>query len=122
MSAATGLLLEVLREPERARTLDAHAWDLVLRQALAANLLAALAWWLEPLGAEALPPASRKSVPAAAAAKERRDLCMGLVSFLTVGIVLNGATPFACIANQKKPAFATRVKRFLFTGKDLAVG
>ena len=58
MSAATGLLLEVLREPERARTLDAHAWDLVLRQALAANLLAALAWWLEPLGAEALLPAA----------------------------------------------------------------
>ena len=60
MSAATGLLLEVLREPERARTLDAHAWDLVLRQALAANLLAALAWWLEPLGAEALPPGPRR--------------------------------------------------------------
>ncbi|MBK4734301.1 nucleotidyltransferase domain-containing protein [Noviherbaspirillum pedocola] len=51
------LILQVLREPRRAATLSLAQWDLLLRQARAANLLARLAWLMEAHDLDAhLPP------------------------------------------------------------------
>lgn len=44
---ADALILQVLREPRRAAALPLAQWDLLIRQARAANLLARLAWLMD---------------------------------------------------------------------------
>ena len=68
-------LLDVLREPARMATLDLAGWDLLLRQAGAAGLLARLALQAEALGLDAgIPAAVRPHLTAArtVAAKQRQ--------------------------------------------------
>jgi len=71
------LLVEVLRAPQRVRTLDAAGWDLLLRQAWHADLGATLGLLLEDAGLmEAVPPAPREHFAWAAVllARHRRGL------------------------------------------------
>jgi hypothetical protein len=53
---ADALILKLLREPQRARSLALSEWDLLIRQARAANLLARLAWLIESEGLNAQVP------------------------------------------------------------------
>lgn len=74
---ALPLLVEVLRAPERVRTLDAAGWDLLLRQAWHADLGATLGILLEYAGLfEIVPPAPREHFAWAAMllARHRRGL------------------------------------------------
>lgn len=71
------LLVEVLRAPERVRGFDAAGWDLLLRQAGQADLLATLGQLLEDAGlGQAMPAAVREHFTWAAVllARHRRAL------------------------------------------------
>ena len=71
------LLVEVLREPARVRSLGPDGWDLLLRQAGHADLAASLGILLEEAGLmEAVPPAPREHFAWAAVllARHRRAL------------------------------------------------
>ncbi|QOY94692.1 nucleotidyltransferase family protein [Massilia sp. UMI-21] len=74
---ALPLLVEVLRTPERVRTLDPAGWDLLLRQAAHAELSATLGLLLDEAGLhEAVPAAPREHFAWAAVllARHRRAL------------------------------------------------
>ena len=61
LPASLPLLLQVLREPRRMAALPLDQWNLLLRQALAANLTASLYGLAEQLALmEALPPPARR--------------------------------------------------------------
>jgi hypothetical protein len=67
------LLVEVLLAPDRAGALDASAWDLLIRQARRANLIARLATMLEPQ-LERLPEAPVRHLRAALLIARRQRL------------------------------------------------
>ncbi|VXC19662.1 nucleotidyltransferase family protein [Massilia sp. 9I] len=72
MSLGRPLLVEVLREPGQVRSLDAAGWDLLLRQAGHADLLATLGILLEEAGLrEAISAAAREHFAWAAVLLER---------------------------------------------------
>ncbi len=76
-TSALPLLVEVLRTPERVRTLDSSGWDLLLRQAVHADLIATLGLLLEEAGLQdAVPAAAREHFAWAATllARHRRAL------------------------------------------------
>lgn len=75
--ASWPLLVEVLRAPQRVRTLDAAGWDLLLRQAGHADLSATLGILLDEAGLfDAVPAAPREHLAWAAVllARHRRAL------------------------------------------------
>jgi hypothetical protein len=60
------LILAVLRDPRRAASLSLAQWDLLIRQARSANLLARLAWLMESHGMDTdLPPQAARHLQGA---------------------------------------------------------
>ncbi len=74
---AIDLVTAVLTRPERIRQLDPASWDVLIRQARRANLLARLCWILKRCGVwDAVLPAARPHLESAWAFSQRQRLAL----------------------------------------------
>jgi hypothetical protein len=99
------VLLDVLRAPQAMASLDLAGWELLLRQARAANLSATLGWLSEEAGlAERVPPGARRHLDwartiearhAQAVRFELREIQRALATFKMPLILLKGAAYMA---------------------------
>ncbi len=99
------VLLEILRAPQKMADLDLAGWELLLRQATAANLSATLCWLSEEEGlADRVPPAARRHLDWARTIETRhrqavqfeiREIQRALAAFRMPLILLKGAAYMA---------------------------